>query len=89
MSDEAGHPEVSEQGARVLEVLEAAEHELPVVVIARMTGIQPTKLRRVLDDLHDAGLVDQGSERATVRLVRARGAEGRFDRSNSEGVIRK
>lgn len=60
-----------DEGRRVLDVLEAEGPELPVVVLARRTGIPPSRLIPVLDDLHDIGLVTSGRERASVALVPA------------------
>ena len=70
----------AELGQRVLDVLMSEGPELPIVVLARHLAVPPTRLVAVLDDLHDAGLVDNGRERGSVVLVPERQQEGRFKR---------
>lgn len=57
------------QEQRVLAVL--AEHGpcLPIVVLARLLELPPSRLIPLLDELYDAGLVTTGRERGTVVLM--------------------
>ena len=54
---------------RVLDVL--AEHGpcLPIVVLARLLELPPSRVIPLLDELYDAGLVTTGPERGTVALM--------------------
>lgn len=70
---------ISAAGRRVLDLLEAEGPELPVVVVARRTGVLPTQLQPIFDELHEAGLVDRGMAQSTVALVPSRDG-GRFAR---------
>ena len=72
---------VSEQACRVLDALEAGGPELPIVVLSRSTGLLPTQLVDVLDELHEKGYVEQGATPQSVRLLPPAGT-GRFRRSH-------
>lgn len=74
---------LSEPAERVRMALEAGGPEMPIVVLARLTRIAPTQLVPLLDELYDAGLVDAGSERSSVRLLPTR-ATGRFRAPGTE-----
>jgi DNA-binding IclR family transcriptional regulator len=71
------------QRRRVIDVLEAEGPQLPIVVLARLLAVQPSRLIGVLDDLFDEGLVTMGRERGTVALVPQPGG-GRFTRPRPE-----
>ena len=68
------------QGKQVVDVLEAEGPQMPIVVLARLLDVPPSRLIGVLDDLFDAGLVTPGRERGTVVLVPQPQSEGRFTR---------
>ncbi len=70
----------------MLDALEAEGPQLPIVVLARLLNVPPSKLIGVLDDLYDAGLVTPGRERGTVLLVpQPQEREGRFARPERSG----
>lgn len=64
--------------ADVLALLESADEPMLIAQVARGVALPPTLLTLVLDELHDAGLVEPGNDRSTVRLVRK--SDGRFAR---------
>lgn len=67
----------------VLDVLEQEGPELPVVVLARKTGLRPTELVEVLDGLHDEGHVIQGAEPQSVAVAPPQ-SSGRFIRAENK-----
>jgi DNA-binding IclR family transcriptional regulator len=76
----------SEQGQKVLDTLEAEGPQLPIVVLARLLDVPPSRLVDVLDELYDAGLLTPGRERGTVVLVpQPQAGEGRFARPRRSG----
>ena len=76
----------SELGRRVLDVLEAEGPELAIAVLARRSGIRPTQLAPILDELHDDGLVRPGAVRASVTLVAV--GDGRFSVQPGDHPVR-
>lgn len=74
--DQAG---MSEQAGRVLDALRAGGPELPIVILARITRQPPTALATILDELYEAGYVEPGAERRSIRAVPV-DSGGRFAR---------
>ena len=77
-----------EQRRRVIDVLQAEGPQLPIVVLARLLAVPPSRLVRDLDELFDEGLVTPGLERGTVALVPQPSGEGRFARPQPERARR-